>query len=652
MNRNTRHPSREENAVRPAFPDPDQTSSVTGSPENYSAPERNRNLAICLVIFLAALFLVIAISIPGLVINDEWMTVNQLNQLTAGHQISVNEGKYGSYYGGTPSRYFTRMNNVLRYSLALPLASMPAMYAISLFGDHFRLAVLLLWSCIPFVTTLLVSRTFPEYARIRSARLTVIGAVVTFLLLIFNGFWYSPFIASGTNAPVEVAAVVFTSHLFFALTVVMTYLIADRIFGNRWMAVAAAVICTAGSTYLLWGGTAKDHSATVAVFSIVLFFLVCYFQSHRFRDAACGFFFIGLLAWFRPEIALSAAICIGLFFLAETLLRIRHNNDTVVSGLTRISTTLFTAIGAIPFFINNYLVSGNPLLPPLVMERNVRYGITNVVVSPVSPVAGSGSQVVTTDPLTLGSGFFVTLQQYVFTLPRGLPSDLAGILFFPENGSLGFFIIVPVLLLALILLPFFVLRNGGLKNILPADRMTLILLSVFVFSIFFAYAHNLHNINIGDGIWPDIRYLCPAYLPATLLGLLLLRKMNLLETPRTLVGNIVIPAVLLTSAVALMAIVTVPSGNITLHTMYRFFGILVLVEVLAIAALVLFSQVRNQPDRPVIEYTLPVLVLTVLAWQLVLILIIFPLAKFDGYSFWIPCMDTLHQGLIGITGSP
>jgi len=619
---------------------------------NLPRLDKNREIAICIVIFLAALFIVIAVSIPGLVINDEWMTANQLHQLSAGHQVSLNEGKYGSYYGGMPSRYFTRMNNVLRYSLALPLAAMPAMVAISLFGDHFRLAVLFLWATIPVVAALLFSRAFPEYARIRTARLTVIGAVATFLLLVLNIIWYSPFITSTANAPVEVAAIVFTSHLFFALTIVMAYLTAARIFHNRWMGIAAAVFCLAGSTYLLWGGTAKDHSATAAVFSLVLFFFVSYFQSRRFRDAACGFFFIGLLAWFRPEIGLAAAICLGLLFAGENLHRIWQKKDTVVSGFLHLGAVLFTAIGALPFFINNLLVSGNPLLPPLVMERNIRYGITNVVVSPVSPVAETGSQVVTADPVTLGSGFLVTLQQYVFTLPRGMPADLAGILFFPENGSLGFFIIVPVLLLALILLPLFVLRNGGLKNFLPTDRMVLILLLITTFSVFFAYAHNLHNVNVGDGIWPDIRYLSPAYLPATLLALLLLQKMDLLENPRTLVRNTVIPGILLATVLTLVAILTVPAGNITLHTLYRFFGILVLAEVLAIAALVLINGLRNQQVRSVIEYTLPLPVLTVLAWQLVLILLIFPLAKFDGFTFWIPCVDAIYQGCIRISASP
>ncbi|PKG32202.1 hypothetical protein [Methanoregula sp.] len=621
-------------------------------PGNRSARDWSRETAICLVIFLAALFIVIAVSIPGLVINDEWMTVNQVHQLSAGHQVSLNEGKYGSYYGGIPSRYFTRMNNVLRYSLALPLASMPAMLAISLFGDHFRLAVLFLWASIPLVTTLLVSRAFPEYARVLSVRLPVIGAVATFLLLVLNGIWYSPFIASTANAPVEVAAVVFTSHLFFALTIVMAYLIAARIFHNRWMAVAAAVFCMAGSTYLLWGGTAKDHSATAAVFSLVLFFFVSYFQSRRFRDAACGFFFIGLLAWFRPEIGLAAAICLGILFAAENLLRIWQKKDTMASGLAHMGAVLFTALGALPFFINNLIVSGNPLLPALVMERNVRYGITNVVVSPVSPVAETGSQVVTADPVTLGSGFFVTLQQYVFTLPRGLPGDLAGILFFPENGSLGFFLIVPVLLLALVLLPFFLLQKREKNNLFREDMKILILLSAAVFLVFLAYTHNLHNINTGDGIWPDIRYLSPAYLPATLLGLLLLEKMDLIHDPGILVRNTVIPGFLLAVFLAVPAIATVPAGNISLHTLYRFFGILVLAEILAIAALVLVSGKRGRPGSFLAEYALPVPVLTVLAWQLVLILLVFPIAKFDGYSFWIPCMDALHQAWGHLSACP
>jgi hypothetical protein len=250
---------------------------------------------------------------------------------------------------------------------------MPAMKMIDLFGDNFRLALIFLWASIPFLIALLISWCYPEHAEIGSIRITVLGAVAGVLLFVVNLLVYSPFSYSAHDAPVEVAAVVFTNHLFFALTVVMTYLIARRIFRGRWKALFAALTVAASSSYLFWGTNAKDHSATAAVFAVMLYFFVCYLRSRNFRDGACGFFSIGILAWIRPEVGFCAFLCLGLFFIADSILRVRQKQDTPRSGITHISAILFTAIGSIPFFINNLVISGNPLVPVLLLHDKISY---------------------------------------------------------------------------------------------------------------------------------------------------------------------------------------------------------------------------------------------------------------------------------------
>ena len=65
----------------------------------YSFMEGN---IIPVLIFLFALFFTMMFSNPALFLNDEWITVNQLHQLGEGHQVVVNEGKYGTFQNGTP----------------------------------------------------------------------------------------------------------------------------------------------------------------------------------------------------------------------------------------------------------------------------------------------------------------------------------------------------------------------------------------------------------------------------------------------------------------------------------------------------------------------------------------------------------------------
>ena len=51
-------------------------------------------------------------------------------------------------------------------------------------------------------------------------------------------------------------------------------------------------------------------------------------------------------------------------------------------------------------------------------------------------------------------------------------------------------------------------------------------------SVFLAYASQTHLLNTDFGIAPDIRYLSPMYIPLTVFGLIILRKIQLLpESP-------------------------------------------------------------------------------------------------------------------------
>ena len=57
-------------------------------------------------VFLIALFIALTFAHPQIFVTDEWVTANQLSQIHLGHQVLVNEGKYGVYENGTPSNYF------------------------------------------------------------------------------------------------------------------------------------------------------------------------------------------------------------------------------------------------------------------------------------------------------------------------------------------------------------------------------------------------------------------------------------------------------------------------------------------------------------------------------------------------------------------
>lgn len=652
-------PAREKKAGRSDTTKASDSGNGSLSLQNYFSG-KYRDWGICCVIFCAALFVIITISNPALFINDEWITVNQVHQLDIGHQITINEGKYGVFQNGTPSPYFAFRKNVLMYSLALPLASLPVLKLFGLFADHFRLAVITLWAFLPFFASVIFCACYPARARIGNTRIPFITAAAGFLLLAANLLVYSPFTWSAPDAPIEVAAVVFTDHILFALTMVVTYLIARIIFEDRWKAIFAVLSAGACSAYLFWGANAKDHMATAFVFSLVLYWFIRYLKSRKILDAAAGFFCIGILAWIRPEVGFSAFLCFGIFVIADNLLRAYRGVLPFREGIAHCLTPLATLIGAIPFFINNIITSGNPFTPAFLLEEKARLGAEMVQVLAVNHTV-TVSQSVTANPLAVGSDLIGTIGHFFFSVsPNPLP-DIYGILFFPASGSMGMFFVVPIALVALLLLPL-VLLNVRDKSVY-AKRELLLFLLLASGVVILAYVHGLSGLNSSQGIGPDIRYLSPMYLPVILLSLLLLEDTILFAHPRTLVsrscllGIVLIPVLLLIMILFRPAwepiAVLLPYSGANHYSIYPyFFVLLIMIEMIITLAVVAAYHLTGRKADRITDLLLPILIVTVLCWQVLMIFLISPEAKFNGYTFWIPGVDALCNRFLIVTTLP
>lgn len=612
---------------------------------------RYQELGICLVIFFSALFLIITVSNPGLYLSDEWITVNQVHQLDIGHQITINEGKYGVFKNGTPSPYFAYRENLLMYSLALPLASLPVLKLFGLFADQFRLVVIAVWAFLPFLSALVISTCFPERKWIGTIRITVITAIIGFLLLAANLLVYSPFIWSAADAPFEVAVVVFTNHLFFALTLVMIYLSARSIFDDRWKAIFAMLAGGACSAYLFWGANAKDHMATAAVFSIVLFCFIRYIRTRKIGDASFGFFFIGILAWIRPEVGFSAFLCISIFIIADNLLRAYREEQSLKTSIFQGCSCLVTAVGAIPFFLNNLIVSGNPLTPSFLIEVKAKNSGELLQILPVNPTVNI-SQSITINPLKIGSDLIATLMHYVFSVSSNPLNDLYGILFYPSSGSLGMFLVTPLALLALILLPVILLSMRSRNKTFNENRVLILFLLVAAFSVLLAYLHDLSGLNSSHGIGPDIRYLSPLYLPVILISLILLEKTILFVHPRTLAIRSIILGIVFVPLLLIAMILFIPVWSTSSSTYTAPFNTLILAEVICIAIFTVWCYRFHRQPHHISDLLLPLLILTILTWQMMMVFLVSPVAKFNGYPFWIPGIDALYHHFITVTVVP
>lgn len=626
-------------------PQPAQADETRGQPEPGAVSSfLDRNL-VPVLIFLFAFFFIITFSNPALFLNDEWITVNQLHQLGEGHQIIVNEGKYGTFVNGTPGPYMQSHHNLLGYTMMLPVLSLPALRFFGLFGDQFRLAIVLLWSMLPVVMAVLVDAYRPQYARwqgIRWTWLVIGGAFVGFLV---NLFLYYPWPFTAPDAPVEAAAVVFTNHLLFAALAVMVYLTCRTIFEDTWLSIFGTIACISCSSYIFWAANAKDHMLVVAMMAAVLLFLVRYIRYGGLREAAIGFGFIGLLAWARPEVGLAVFVFAALYFVGLQIsrgLRGRPVQETAKA----LCVPLATLAGAVPLFINNICVTGNPLVPPFYVyqSRVWRAGTDGSFIGSAEAI-GDVAQAVQAP--SGGIADFISMVTGHFSPSWStLPGDIFGILFGPESGNMSLVAVSPLIIIALVVLPILLWRRP--ERFSASDRQVILLLAVLGIAVWVAYLRSMHGLNTSNGIVPDIRYLTPFYLPVGLLGVYAVSRLGSTDPKRRTLS---LAAVIAVSAPVLLVVMMLfqPYGG--QYAGYTLFFTRVTFVLLAVTLVLIAAGKRfGIPQRWVMAAVL-LLIAVPFAWQMMMVFL-YSVAKFNGYPLWIPVVETLFQHCIGVSELP
>jgi hypothetical protein len=601
--------------------------------------ELTRRHSISIILFLIALFLVISITNPAMYLNDEWITANQLHQLNIGHQVTFGEGKYGVTENGTVSAYVVIRQNVLLYSLALPIASLPVTNLFGLMGDNFRLGVTLLWSIIPFLVTLMCWAHFPAYSRVGRVRLPFLGLLLGAGLFLGNLLLYKQFPYSAPDAPFEVAAIALTNEILFALTAALVFETSRFIFKDLKTALFSTFATIACSSYIFWAGTAKDHILAVAVFALVIFFMVRYLSLKKAWNAAAALFFAGLLIWVRPEFGFFVALLSAIFFIAM-LLRdpyTRKNcSNLVVSG----APVLGLLIGGIPFFLNNLLVNKNWLIP--VFDLPQSNDLTNATfrqplpLTQIAEVQGQVNESLTFNPVTLLPKAFGLLYRYYFEkLSWADLSGLAQVMTFPVNGNTGFLILCPLLVIAIlcgILGMRTIFRFGS-----PGREIFIYLLIAFG-AVLLSYLPSMGEMSLSHGVMPDMRYLSPGYIPAGLISLIVLDRSGYLGNPRTMVRSLIVGAIIFVPGLLIAMLTVAPFGS-NYPGFSTFLSFMIICEVVLACGLILVNHMKKQvPERSgrFIQFLIVGCILTALTFQVMLTFLVGVVVKFNGYPLWIP----------------
>lgn len=465
-------------------------------------------LTIPILIFLAVFFLLLGIGRPALYMNDEFIVVNQLHQLSESHQILINEGKYGQYPNGTPLEYFTNKQNILGYSIFLPLLSLPILQFFTLFGEGFRLPLVLVWSVIPLLITMIISNNGQNKCRVFAMPLICVGAGFSLLLLVINIYYYHSFPFSAPDAPAESAAVILTNSIIGSLLAVIIYLTAERI----WRDTKVALLCTFAlfscSSYLFWSVAAKDHMLMTLCLAGVVYFFVTSISLEKVYYLYIGFICIGLLAWVRPEAGLSIFIGCLLFLIINAKLYQNPRFSWRATILNTISATGATFLGAIPLFINNQITTGNFLIPTF-------YYYISKTAPPGAVI--TGTLATSLDPQSTVSELPSLIPSYYLST-SGLDffTAIGEIIFRPPSGNMSIAAVSPLFLAGLVILILWYIWKK--PEIGVKDTQILILLSICIFFSFVAYATSITSVSRSPGIVPDMRYFIPVYFLGGIIG--------------------------------------------------------------------------------------------------------------------------------------
>lgn len=471
-----------------------------------------RHYRMHLLIVIIALLISLTFAHPSLLVTDELVTVNQLSQLHDGHQIIYNEGKYGSFENGTPTPYFVAKQNLLAYPLFLPVISLPAYGLIDIFGNDFVFFILYLWTFLFLALALILNAFFPEWTYAGKWRWTNWLIGLTFVVFFINLFFYKSFPLMATTDSPEIVAIVFTNIILFAALAVMVYEICRTIFEDTGYAFFATLTCISCSSYLFWTNFCKDHVLAAFLVTAIILLLIKLFYDENILFLLGVFTVTGILAWARPEMALPIAVtlCILVVYIlyrAKKIFPVKKDRFIILLS------PFCTLIGAIPFFINNYIINNNIFIPP-----NVRWD------TGFSSTIGVSSSAISVHQNTSGTSglIFHMIQMGTNINPSTFLSDLYGVLFNPQNGSMGVLPLTPIFLIAVLLIPLFVLDRN--LKFTTREQQCVIILALVSLGVFFAYFRGITGMNSSLGMVPDMRYFSPLYLPLTLIGLLMIRK--------------------------------------------------------------------------------------------------------------------------------
>jgi hypothetical protein len=464
--------------------------------------------------FFASLAFCLALWNLNIFINDEVTLAAQLINL--GHGVLSLETTptrlyEGLSFGGSgPMLAFTYQGHVYAfYTHALAVFAAPfyaLLYIISA-TVGIRLFFASLWSFSIFMVSWLLGK---RWGKPRLGR--DLGAFVALGLLIINIYVATKlpplvFDQWGALMAIQLFNILATSAIvLFSLSIFRRYFANGRIaaFGAAYLLVATPVT--------FWAVSAKDHTASVLLIVASIWSLYMYLLDGKTRYRYLSYILVGISFWVRVFDAIPLLIAIVLTDLLTSEGRIK----------ALITAAVTVTLGMVPYFINNFLLFGNPFLSPVYLSAHQE------IAQQTSSAAASTSSALFATIQRLPTLFFST---WDVQSSANWPQHLYHVLFYVNMPvTLSIFQICPLLIVPLFAaLPYVVQKLSSFKRgavRLKIEKKRAIAVTFFVCIV----AHLIIYAPFQEqGFGLDMRYFLPLYIPLLFFTLASIRDVLMLE---------------------------------------------------------------------------------------------------------------------------
>ena len=448
--------------------------------------------------FYASLAVYIAIWNVNIFINDEVTLAAQLFNLGKG-TLSIETAPAKLYEGlsfgaSSPILGFTFHGHMYAfYTHAVAVFAAPFyafLYLISV-TVGIRLFFAGLWSLSLFMVIWLLGR---HSNRPRLGR--NLGVLVALAMLVVNGYLtmrLPPLVFDEWGA---LMAIQLFNILATSAIVLLSLRIFTRYFADSRVAAFGVAYVLIATPLTFWAVSGKDHTASVLLIVASIWSLYTYLLDGKKRYRYLSYVLVGLSFWVRVFDAVPLLIAIVLTDLLTSKERIK-------AALSAVATVL---LAMAPYFVNNYLLFGNPFLSPVYLSAR-----PEIAQQTSGAAANTGSALLETIQ-RLPMLFFGT---WNLQSSPNWPEHLYHVLFYVNTPlTLSLFQICPLLIVPLwAAVPYVAqklmrLSRGQLR--LQIDKQRAIAGTFF----FYIIAHIVIYAPIQDqGFGLDMRYYLPLYVP-------------------------------------------------------------------------------------------------------------------------------------------